>query len=191
MSGLAPLGELIENFDYLILNSQLKQVKENEMGELCLLGKNVGLGYYNDSKQTNKYFIQNPLNTIHSELMYMTGDLVKYDSNTGYLNFICRKDNQIKHMGYRIELDEIEHALNQIDEISESVAVQVSLNEIKIIVAFVSLKKNYELDSNEIKTRLRENIPIYMVPSKVNFLDTLPKNANGKIDRKQIVKNYL
>lgn len=191
MSGLAPLGKLIENFNYLILNSQLRQVKENDIGELCLLGKNVGLGYYNDIKQTNKNFIQNPLNTINSELMYMTGDLVKYDSNTGYINFICRKDNQIKHMGYRIELDEIEHALNQIDEISESVAVQASLNEIKIIVAYVSLKKNSELDSNEIKTRLRENIPIYMVPSKIKFLDVLPKNANGKIDRPQIIKNYL
>jgi D-alanine--poly(phosphoribitol) ligase subunit 1 len=191
LSGLAPLGNLIENFNYLILNDKLEPVMEDEIGELCLLGPNVGLGYFNDEKRTNESFYQNPLNKDIKEIMYMTGDLVKYNTYDGFIYFICRKDNQIKHMGYRIELDEIEHALNQIEDISESVVIHSSLNDIKQIIAFVALKNGCIINSDRVKIMLRENIPNYMVPSKVNFLDKLPKNANGKIDRKKISNSYL
>ena len=117
------MGSLIQNFSYLILNDNLETVKDGEVGELSLLGPNVGLGYYNDLKRTSDSFIQNPYNTVDREIMYMTGDMVKYDNKDKNIYFICRKDNQIKHMGYRIELDEIEQALNQINGISESVII--------------------------------------------------------------------
>ena len=186
LSGISPLGSLIQNFSYLILNDKLETVKDGEVGELCLLGPNVGLGYYNDLQRTNESFIQNPYNMADREIMYMTGDLVKYDSNDKNIYFICRKDNQIKHMGYRIELDEIEHALNQIDGISESAIIHGNLYNVKQIIAFVVLKSDYSINSAELKEELREMIPSYMVPSKINFLKNLPKNANGKIDRKKL-----
>ena len=123
--------------------------------------------------------------------MYMTGDFVKYDSNDKNIYFICRKDNQIKHMGYRIELDEIEHALNQIDGVSESVTIHASLYNVKQIIAFVALKSDYSFNSDELKKELRQMIPSYMVPSKINFLKNLPKNANGKIDRTKLSTEFL
>ena len=89
-------------------------------------------------------------------------------------------------MGYRIELDEIEHALNQIDGISESVIIHDNLYNVKQIIAFVTLKSDYSINASELKEELREMIPSYMVPSKINFLKNLPKNANGKIDRKKL-----
>jgi len=186
LTGIPPLGSLIQNFSYLILNDKLETIKDGEVGELFLLGPNVALGYYNDLNRTSDSFIQNPYNTVDREIMYMTGDFVKYDSKDQKIYFICRKDNQIKHMGYRIELDEIDHALNKIDGISESVTIHASLNNFKKIIAFVALKSDYSFNSTELKEELREMIPSYMVPSKINFLKNLPKNANGKIDRKKL-----
>jgi D-alanine--poly(phosphoribitol) ligase subunit 1 len=192
LKGLAPLGEIALNFSFLILNDDLELVDDNDTGELCLLGPNVGLGYYNDKLRTNDSFVQNSLNSNYKDVMYKTGDLVRYDSNDKKIYFIGRKDNQIKHMGYRIELDEIEHALNQIESISESAVIHTLVNDISQIVAFISFTiESSSLDGNEIKELLKQKIPGYMIPSKIYFFDSLPKTSNGKINRKEIFSIYL
>src|SRR4030095_151768 len=99
---------------YLILDDENRMVPEGELGELCLLGPNIGLGYYNDPERTDASFVQNPYNQAFREIMYKTGDLVRLDTGDGKLYIHGRKDNQIKHMGYRIELEEIENALHRL-----------------------------------------------------------------------------
>ena len=98
LQGFPPLGTIAANFSYLILNDENKLVSEGELGVLCLLGPNVGLGYYNDPGRTAASFVQNPYNPAFRQIMYKTGDLVRFDPGNGKLFIHGRKDNQIKHM---------------------------------------------------------------------------------------------
>ena len=183
--GLSPLGKIAQNFDYIILKD--KCIESSDEGELCLIGPCVGSGYYNDSSQTKKAFVQNPLNTMFRQIMYRTGDIVHLNGDDGYLYFVTRKDNQIKHMGYRVELEEIESAANSIDYINESSALHGYINNNSRIYLVLSI--NIEVESAVIKNDLRKIIPEYMIPSKVIIMKMLPKNANGKIDRNILKKN--
>ena len=131
--GFAPLGQIALNFDYLILDGNEKIVSEGEVGELCLLGPNVGLGYYNDPERTSMSFVQNPSNKIYKEIMYKTGDLVLYNPYDNNIYIKGRKDYQIKHMGYRIELEEIENALNQLDYVDQAAGIHVVRNNLSKI----------------------------------------------------------
>jgi len=183
MNKLAPLGVINPNFDYLIMNEHSTEVEAGEKGELCLIGPNVGLGYVNDKERTNNSFFQNPKVLSHREIIYKTGDLV-YEKN-GLLWFSGRVDNQIKHMGYRIELEEIESALNGLGYISQSAVlyIRVNVNYGKII-AFIATHEN--VDESTIKADLTDIIPEYMIPSVIEIHEELPKNANGKVDKKQL-----
>src|SRR5262249_50269049 len=128
LQGLPPLGQMAKNFGFLILDAEGRPVPDGQTGELCLLGPNVGRGYYNDPERTAASFVQNPLNVSFSEMMYKTGDLVKLVPIDGKIYIQGRKDNQIKHMGYRIELEEIEAALHCLDYVSEAVVLHANVN---------------------------------------------------------------
>ena len=189
LQGYPPLGQIIPNFSYLILDENNREVPENQLGELCLLGPNVGKGYYGDPERTAKSFVQNPYNAGYKEIMYTTGDLLKYNPNDGKLHIAGRADNQIKHMGYRIELEEIEIALCQVESVSQAAALHDTVRGLSRIIAVVSTRENIE--ENKIIKALRSIIPDYMVPYEIHFLDKLPKNPNGKMDRKKLKEMYL
>ncbi|MFC1584216.1 amino acid adenylation domain-containing protein [Fibrobacterota bacterium] len=189
LSGFPPLGEMIKNFSYLILDTKNRKVKDNETGELCLLGPNVGMGYYNDPERTGSAFVQNPYNQSHAEVMYKTGDMVRYNPKDGKVYIGGRKDNQIKHMGYRIELEEIETALSCLDYISQSAVLHGSSRGLSRIISVVSAKK--EINEETIRGDLKRIIPEYMVPSEFHIIDELPRNPNGKVDRKRLADEYL
>lgn len=189
MQGLPPLGHIADNFAYLILDDEGKKVPDGEIGELCLLGPNVGKGYYNDPERTAVSFVQNPCNSRFREIMYKTGDLVRRDPASGKLYVCGRKDNQIKHMGYRIELEEIEAALHCLDYVSEAAALHSNIDGLSRIVAVVASAE--EFAEAQIRTDLRRIIPDYMVPSTFYREAMLPKNPNGKIDRKCLAGKYL
>lgn len=112
--------------------------------------------------------------------MYKTGDIGYYDKN-GNIVYKCRVDFQIKHMGHRIELFEIETFSNAILEIDESACVYDSLKS-KIIL-FYTLKKGLDIQNADIILKLKQKLPAYMIPNKLIQLESMPKNANGKIDR--------
>ena len=181
-SGLPPLGEIAENFSYKILNENDCCLSSDQIGELCLLGPNVSVGYFNDPDRTKLSFIQNMHNKKCVEMMYRTGDLVKYESNSKLLYFCGRKDNQIKHMGYRIELEEIEIAINSLSYVRETVVFQGEKAGFSEIVSIISLSNlNFK---DKLEDDLKNIIPIYMIPSRFVFQDNeLPKNSSGKIDR--------
>lgn len=187
MLGYPALGSLIPNFSYLIVDNE-KIVENDTNGELWLKGPNVGLGYYNDTEQNEKSFIQNPFDESYFERVYKTGDIVKYNSSDKKIYFVGRKDNQIKHQGYRIELAEIEHALNRISGIDEAVALHTTKNGFSSIVGLVSSRKNISKDY--IKSELAKYIPKYMIPNSIEIYEFLPKNANGKIDRILLKNKY-
>ena len=176
LQGLPPLGHIAANFDYLIID-----------GELCLLGPNVGRGYYNDPERTAQSFVQNPAHDKFIDIMYRTGDLVRLDPADGKLYIEGRRDNQIKHMGYRIELEEIEAALHCLDYVSEAAVLHTSVEGLSRIVAVVA----GDFDNEQIRRDLKQIVPNYMVPSVFHREKMLPKNANGKVDRRQLAEKYV
>jgi D-alanine--poly(phosphoribitol) ligase subunit 1 len=132
--------------------------------------------------------VQNPLNPHCKEVIYKTGDLASLDQN-GDLHIRGRKDNQIKHMGYRIELEEIETALNCLEYVSEAAVLHTNVNGLSRIVAVIAGDKEEEAD--KLRQDLKQIIPDYMIPSLFHQVRVLPKNANGKVDRRTLAQQYL
>jgi D-alanine--poly(phosphoribitol) ligase subunit 1 len=176
-----PLGFPCRNTDILILNSQDEPAQGEEPGELCIRGSSLGLGYWNNPEGTASAFTQNPLNPHYPELIYRTGDL-GYKNNRGELMFAGRKDFQIKHFGYRIELSEIEHAALQVNGIRNCSAVYHHGRK-EIILFFES---DQELTPAVIRERLGAFLPKYMLPTVFHRMEQLPKTPNGKIDRQAL-----
>lgn len=180
-----PIGRPCKNTEVLVLNEKEERVKGGEIGELCVKGTSLALGYYNNLEETKKAFIQNPLNNNYPELIYKTGDLVKYNE-LGELIFVCRKDYQIKHMGYRIELGDIEINALLIKEINTCVCLYD--NEKKKIVMVYSGK---ELQKNYIKEELLKRIAAYMIPNRIIYTEKFEYNKNFKISRKKMHEIYV
>jgi Non-ribosomal peptide synthetase modules and related proteins len=188
LDGYPPLGGPIPNFSFTVLDDRNEAADAGEVGELYLGGPCVGLGYFNDPELTQEAFGQNPLNSHYHERVYRTGDLVYLSKDDGKIHFVGRKDNQIKHQGYRIELEEIEHALCRIPGIDEAVALHITRGGLSLIVAVVA--SNNGLEADAIRKEVSKLVPAYMVPSRVDVFEQLPKNANGKIDRRLLQSRY-
>ena len=177
MTAFTTLGYLAPNFGYEII----PQDGNEDLGELFLTGPQVGFGYYNDPERSKTAFVQNPSHNRFREIGYRTGDLVER-AHDGRLYFKGRVDFQIKHMGYRIELEEIEAAMNQVPGVHEAAALYHSLGDgLGMIVGFVAVEDGIEVSN--IEGALPEFLPSYMLPRKIEIRSQLPKNANGKIDR--------
>ena len=153
------------------------------------MARNISLGYYNDPESTAQQFVQHPVINSYPLLIYRTRDLVL--EKDGLLHFSGRLDNQIKHMGYRIELEEIEAALNGLDYVHQSGVVYHRFRQhYGHIVAFVTLADLKE--ESQIKRDLAHALPSYMIPNRFEILIQMPKNSNGKVDRKallELIKN--
>ena len=183
----APLGKkLSKNFYSLILNSKMKPVKTGEIGELFIGGQNVGLGYINDKERTAEKFIQNPLNSFYRDTVYKSGDLVYVDPKTQYIYYSARADNQIKFQGYRIELEDIEHAFRSIEGVKEIAVTYGKKNNMDEITCWLVHSTSLDL----IKKKIRFLLPSYMIPKNFFELNILPRNQNGKIDKRDIKNKY-
>lgn len=179
-----PIGKPCTNMQVLVFDDNNELVKQGEAGELCVRGTGVALGYYNNKEKTQQVFVQNPLHNLYRDIIYRTGDIVKYDEQ-GDLEFISRKDFQVKHMGYRIELGEIEVTINSYPEISNAACIFDEKHD--EIVLFYTTIDGKEADIfNEVK----EKLPKYMMPGKTIFLKEMPYNMNDKIDRVELKRMY-
>mgnify|MGYP001770895753 CR=1 FL=1 len=177
-----PIGYACKNTDVLVLDDEDNLVSEiNEIGELCVRGSSLALGYYNDQEKTALAFVQNPLNKAYPEKIYRTGDVVYYNER-GELIYKGRKDFQIKHMGYRIELGEIETAILAIDGVDNACVLYDNENK-NIVLIYESAKK---IEQKAILLALHNKLPKYMLPTKFILLDAMPLNINGKIDRNKL-----
>ena len=174
-----PIGIPCRNSGILILNEENQLVGQEEIGEICVRGTSLALGYYNNPEKTSEVFVQNPLNNAYPEIIYRTGDLAKYNC-FGEIVYVSRKDFQIKHMGHRIELGEIENAVNSLDKI-ESCCCLYCNNTSRLILFYQGqADKKYIIDG------IRALVPNYMIPNKFIQVDKMPINANGKIDRQKL-----
>ncbi len=179
-----PIGIEMANTDILILDDKDNLVTEPEtVGELCVRGTSLSMGYYNNPEKTKDAFVQNPLNPYVPEIIYRTGDLVKYNERHEII-YLSRKDFQIKHMGHRIELGEIETAVSSLEEVTLCCCLY-DQNRQKIVLFL-----DTDLDRAYINERISKLVPEYMFPNKVVYMENMPINANGKIDRVKL-KEYL
>ena len=175
---ILPIGRAFRNTDILLLDEKNNLITEEKIqGEICVRGSSLALGYYNDPEITAKAFVQNPLNNSYEEKIYRTGDLAEYNE-LGELIFNGRKDHQIKHMGHRIELSEIEQLANSIEFLNASVCVYDEDKE-KIIMFYESEQE----DKKKLYLALKELLPKYMIPNEMIWYEKLPVTKNSKIDR--------
>lgn len=178
-----PIGRPFNNTEILLLDNNNQLAANGELGEICIRGTSLTLGYYKDFERTNEVFVQNPLHNDYPELIYRTGDLGKRNER-GELLFVSRKDYQIKHMGHRIELGEIEVNVNMIEGIKSTCCIYNKENE-KIMLYYVG-----DVTTKEVVASLKKRLPRYMIPNNIEALENIPLTANGKVDR-VFLKEYV
>lgn len=179
-----PIGTACNNCGLLVVTPDGRQAEPEEEGELYVRGSYLALGYYKNPQKTAEVFVQNPLNPHYPEVVYKTGDMVKW-SHTGELLYMGRKDFQIKHMGYRIELGEIEAMAGAVDGVDSCAGLYDAPND-QIILFY----QGSTMESDALLKTLRGRLPQYMLPSHIIRLKQMPHNANGKIDRVQLKTDY-
>ena len=177
-----PIGIPFDNKEIILIDDDNNAIKEqNNIGEICVRGNTLALGYYGNLELSEKYFIQNPLNNKYRDIIYKTGDLGYY-SEDGNLMFAGRKDFQIKHQGHRIELEEIQIALEKLDEIKRA-CVLYNEAKSKIYAYYIG-----DIDKKEIHEKLKDILPVFMMPNVLINVDVFPLTKNGKIDRKALAE---
>lgn len=173
-----PIGRPADNVQVYILNNNFEIVPTGIEGDIYISGDGVARGYLNRDMLTKEKFIDNPF--INGRKMYKTGDTARYLEN-GIIEYLGRRDRQVKIRGHRIELEEIEKKLIQNNYIHD-VIVQVekkSLNN-DILVAYIVSEK--EIKESELRKRLLQFFPNYMIPTQFVYIDKIPLTSNGKID---------
>lgn len=180
-----PIGIPFKNTDILLLDGDTLITEPDVKGEICVRGTSLAHGYYNNPEKTAEAFCQNPLNKAYPELIYRTGDLAKYGED-GLIYFVSRKDYQIKHMGHRIELSEVEIAINSLSYIEAGCCIYDKPNE-QIVLFYQSAEeceRNIMIDGGKL-------LPKYMLPNRMIHFKQLPMTKNAKIDRVKLKGEYL
>ena len=179
--GRIPVGIPFPNEKVFLLDENNKEVEnDNQVGEICVSGTALALGYYGNTEQTQSHFVQNPLNPHYLEMIYRTGDLGFYQEGDMY--FSGRKDFQIKYRGHRIELEEIEKAVGEFEGVERGICL-FEEQKSQLFVFYVG-----SLQKKELFTLMKENLPAYMIPSRIIPVDDFPLTKNGKVDRKELMK---
>jgi acyl-coenzyme A synthetase/AMP-(fatty) acid ligase len=178
-----PLGRPIHNVLIYVVDEQLQPVPLGAPGEIVFSGVCVGRGYINDPERTQRAFLQDPLRP--GQRMYRSGDYGR-GLPDGKLEFLGRRDSQVKISGFRIEIGEIENQLLKLPGVREgAVVVTESADQNKHLVAFCS--GDHPPNPGVLRDQLAKELPTYMVPSAIHWRKTLPLTENGKIDRKALL----
>jgi non-ribosomal peptide synthase protein (TIGR01720 family) len=179
---LVPVGQTVPNLELYVLDRDLHVVPPGIPGELYVGGIGVGRGYLNDPVTTAEAFVPHPFQQKPGRRLYKTGDRVRVGRN-GTFEFLGRIDHQVKVRGFRIELGEIEAHLYKHSAIQEAVViVREDESSDKRLAAYIIRVVGADLNSNQVRSWMREQIPEYMVPSAFVFLERFPLTLNGKID---------
>ncbi|GEM74789.1 non-ribosomal peptide synthetase [Vibrio sagamiensis] len=185
-----PIGRPVWNTQIYILDDELKPVPPGVVGHLHIAGRQLALGYHGQPQLTAERFIDNPFGSSGSR-MYMSGDLARWRSD-GAIEYCGRSDFQVKIRGLRIELEEIESALNQHPSVAQSVVLaQEYRDNDKRLVAYILPTSKQNTDTQELINSLSSLLPSYMIPSYFVPLETWPLTANGKLDRQALPKPDL
>jgi acyl-coenzyme A synthetase/AMP-(fatty) acid ligase len=184
------IGAPCDGEELIVLDDEMRPVPPGEIGDLHIAGVGLSPGYWRDEQRTADAFLDDP-HADPPRRVYRTGDLARIGDD-GLFYFLGRSDSQIKSRGFRIELGEIEAALNTVDGIRECAIVGVETGgfEGTAICAAYSTTDDAELESPALRSALTDLLPRYMLPSRWERLDALPKNANGKIDRPALREGF-
>ncbi len=175
-----PIGKPFPNERVALMGDDGVITAQGVEGEICVSGTCLSLGYYNAPEETARAFVSDPRITAYEQKMYKTGDIGYYGED-GLLRFVGRRDFQIKHMGHRIELSEIDAAMSELAAVARSVCVFDA--EKKKLLAFYT----GEATAAEIATFLRTRLPAYMLPQQFVKIDAFPLTENGKVDRRALI----
>ena len=186
-----PIGRPIANMRTYVLDSCAQPVPIGVRGELYLGGEGLARGYLHSPELTSERFVPDPFGGQPGARLYRTGDLVRSRAD-GTIEYLGRRDHQVKVRGFRIELGEIEAALAEHEAVRECVVVvREYLREVKSIVAYVVLRPSdagatYEGFTSNLRRFLKERLPDYMLPATFVFIASLPLMPNGKLDRQAL-----
>jgi amino acid adenylation domain-containing protein len=181
-----PYGRPINNNFFYILDERFRPVPVGEIGDLYIGGVGVARGYANDPEKTNLAFVPDPFNPGFGGIMYRTGDLGRMMPDFN-MEFLGRKDNQVKINGFRVELGEIESVLNGNEHVNNAVVLAKASGSgsgNKQLVSYIV--PNGKFSKDLLISYLKTKVPEYMVPAVWIVLDKMPLTSNGKIDRKSL-----
>ena len=171
-----PLGKPFKGRRIFLLDKDGKVIMEpGRKGEICVTGESLASGYYRNRRETDEHF-KIFCSKDGNFRYYLTGDLGYYETD-GNLYFAGRKDFQIKHMGHRIELEEIESRIEQVEDVQKCCCV-LDNKKNRLAAFYIG-----EAENKKIRERLKKILPIYMIPNMICRTDKIPLNKNGKTDR--------
>ena len=188
------MGKAIPNAEILVLRPDGSECDANEAGELVHRGVHVSLGYWNDPKKTSARFKPLPNDeSVLPEIAVWSGDTVKRDAD-GFLYFIGRQDDMIKCSGYRISPAELEDTLYHFELVDEVVALGIHDSQlgqaVLVVIKPTGAEPADEAAVKAIKRFCQQELPNFMQPKYIEFVDQLPRNPNGKIDRKALAQEF-
>jgi aspartate racemase len=185
--GEIPIGTAIANTEVYILDTELQPVPFGEVGELYVGGPGVAQGYLNLPEQTTTRFIPNPFSPDPNSRLYKTGDRVRYQPD-GHLLFLGRFDFQVKIRGFRVELEEIEHQIEQHDTIQQAIVLaHPHLSGQKQLIAYLKSASHQSINHQELRQFLQSRLPDYMIPTVFITVEAFPLSPNGKVDRERLL----
>jgi amino acid adenylation domain-containing protein len=186
-----PIGTPCAGEELLVLDARRRPVPAGELGDLYIAGVGLSPGYWRDEEKTSSAFLPDPRPGRGAQRIYRTGDLARVGDD-GLVYFLGRADSQIKSRGYRIELGEIETALNGIEGLSECAVVGIETGgfEGTAICCAYTVAAGASIEEPALRSQLRSVLPAYMLPTQWLRLDVLPKNVNGKIDRRLLKETF-
>ncbi|MCG3137375.1 MAG: Tyrocidine synthase 3 [Phycisphaerae bacterium] len=185
VNGVVPIGQVFATQQVVVIDERQRPVATGVAGELCLSGSQVTRGYLNNPEKTREQYIRlhnNPL-----RVWYRTGDLVRQDEQ-GCIYYLGRIDQQVQVLGHRVELQEVDHALRELSGTELAVAIPWPVHTGQAEALYGVLAQARVLDDAAILAQLRQRLPDYMIPKKLFRVESLPLNANGKIDRNALNK---
>ena len=187
--GQVPIGTPVGRTRTALYDRNMRRCDPGGSGELCIAGPGVATGYLNDPRTTAQQFVPDPDGGSDGARTYRSGDYAVLDPAEAILLFRGRRDAQIKVRGYRVELAEVDHGLNNLAGIEQALAEPVrSGTDVTAITAYVKLAPGHDLAAAQ--TQMRDVLPVYMCPDRVVVVDEFPLTANGKVDRRRLVQAH-
>ncbi len=181
------MGKAIPGAELLILRTDGSEVDIDEVGELVHLGELVSPGYWQNEEKTRKRF--KPVAIANGNIGVWSGDQV-YCNAEGYLFFVSRMDDMIKTSGYRVSPGEIEAELIAHEDIKEVVVISAPHSQLGGGIIAIIIAKQQQLDEKQIRRYCMKQLTNFMVPHHIALVDTIPRNANGKVDRALLKEQY-
>ena len=184
-----PIGRACANTEILILADGDRVAGAGEAGELCIRGSGLSLGYWNDEEKTARAFVRNPLGDSQHDRIYRTGDQARMRED-GLIEYLGRKDFQVKHMGYRIEMFEVEKAILAQENVQQAAVLLCPSvkEEVSELIAFIEAQET--VDTDAVWQALGRSLPTYMLPKRIIALQRIPVNDRGKTDRAALQDYY-